>query len=98
MMENFGLSIKEIDMTDNVVTMGGKPVDRMGVKEDILDSVARSIDDFGIEDIGVLYVLLGKGGRYKCCYNALNTKLEPYEVRAVGSTTLSAYAASFIEF
>lgn len=85
-------------MTDNVVTLDGKPVQKMSAKQDILDTVAQSLDAFGAEDVGILYVLLHKDGRYKVSYNALNTEMQPHELRAIGTTTLAAYTASFIPF
>ena len=85
-------------MSDNIVSLDGGPVQRMSAREDILDSVARSLDGFGADDVGILYVLLHKDGRYKVSYNCLNTELQPYELRAIGVATLTAYTSSFIPF
>lgn len=100
MTENFGSFIKGIDMTDNVVTMGGVAAERPAYREDILISVAAAIDAFGVEDddLAILYVLVDKRGRFRPGYNAANSDVSPNDLRCTGSTILSAYAASFIEF
>lgn len=100
MTENFGSSIKEIDMADNVVTISGKSAERPAYREDILTSVAAAIDAFGVhdDDLSILFVLVDKKGRFRPGYNAANSAVLPGDLRCTGSTILSAYATSFIEF